>query len=134
MTQAEWDRLLVTSFFERMDYPMWRLVWDLNDLQGLKRVPKLQHRSMTVARFVSGHIPTLARVLWNSNKSKIDEIVNALTRSRIDTQDRDHSHSARQQSKERSLQKKQILGYALAREAHKEHTRKMNNAHWNTCK
>lgn len=85
MTQEEWDRLLVESFYLRPDYCMWRLFWELGEDSGLRRVPHRFHSKMKVCAFVCGHLPKLANVLWKTDIKSVDRVVGVLSKSRIDT-------------------------------------------------
>lgn len=85
MTQNDWDKMLVSTFYENPDVPMWRLFSDIAEIEKLKRTPSLLMMHMTVMRFVCVCLPKLATVLWKATVKDADRIANVLGRSSIDT-------------------------------------------------
>lgn len=85
MTQEEYDRLLVESFYIRPDYKMWRICGFFNaDVGGLKRIPAPDCMRLSVSVFICDYLPGIANVLWKRNKNDILKIAKAISKSNID--------------------------------------------------
>ena len=132
MTQTEWDRILVSAFYRNLNAPMWILFRDDSVLQGLRRVPFVHQFRMPVARFVSGYLPKLGSVLWESSLKDTDRIVAALANSKMDTRSVDPR--AKPETKERMAQRKQLASDTLAICGLAEHHAKCRRSSWTTCK
>lgn len=84
MTQSEYDRLLVESFYLRPDYKMRRLCGG-DDISGLIRVPvHVWHFNMSVSVFVCNYIPKLSESLFKRTINDVDLIVKVLQKSKLD--------------------------------------------------
>jgi hypothetical protein len=91
MTQEEWDRLLIESFYLRPDVPMWRIKWEADTDSDLLRTPERLHMKVTVCRFVVGHLPKLGKLLWKMKLKDIDQLVRVLGKSGMKTLKKDNS-------------------------------------------
>ena len=122
--QSAWDRMLLTRFITHFNtgngsLRMHYLSVVFQDITGvdpmtLKRTPRNHHHgTMTVSRFVCGHLPRLAMILIDKNKSLDDvpDLVDKLQRWNIDTLMSERQQ--KQESAEKSYSKLKYLGDRL---------------------
>lgn len=93
--QMRWDRFLVYSFFNSPSMRTHRVARQFQELHNmseehffaLKRVPSpfFTHMRVQFSRFVSAHLPTIAKVLWDQKKENADKIALAINKSNVDT-------------------------------------------------
>ena len=95
--QLEWDRWLVTCFYEQDKGSVIRLANEFRarfDLPGiyeppmidLLRYPKMNHHfKNSLGRFVCAYLPTIGEALWKYDKSRIEEIVKAVNKLKSTT-------------------------------------------------
>lgn len=136
MTQIEWDTLLVTTFITSKAAPVWRL-WDMDDhenINGLKRVPKLFHSKYDVCRFVAGHLPKLAKVLWVAQAHHVPKIVELLQKSNIDTDFNNESGKTARDAKGYGRTKKEYLAMRMSVSADLGVRDKASGHDWGTVK
>ena len=95
--QKAWDKFLVKSFYsfpnDNAGHAMGVFVHRNNisydDANKLKRVPKTwHHQRVTVARFVCAFLPTIAKVLWEHDISKLDQLAAAISKLNSDARER----------------------------------------------
>ena len=95
--QKAWDRFLVESFYKfphdnaghAMGVFVHRNNISYDDANKLKRVPKTwHHQRVTVARFVCAFLPTIAKVLWEHDISKLDQLADAISKLNSDARER----------------------------------------------
>lgn len=138
MTQGEWDDLLVRSFYEHPDAPMYRLYVDRSEIEGLKRIPN-EHTwqtGKTVTVFICEFLPKLADVLWKSKVANVGRIVNALSNSSMDTRDERSQFSNSLAALRRSAfaGAKAARAATLGRGLHASGTKSLNGSAWGVCK
>ena len=98
--QLEWDRFLVTCFYEQDKGSVIRLAnefrarFDLPSIYespmiDLLRYPKMKHHfNNSLGRFVCAYLPTIGEALWKYDKSRIEEIVKAVNKLKSTTRTR----------------------------------------------
>ena len=103
--QHVWDRMLLHIFIQEF---AWSGKYDTKmsslsryfhaatglTVDGLKRSPGRGHMDMTVRRFVCGHLPRLARIILDKEKTHddVEDLVEKLQRWSIDTLPTDPAH------------------------------------------
>ena len=105
--QKEWDRFLVSSFYE---YPYAKIVMtaamfrkeqqdlSLEDFNHLKRVPKnMHHFHVTVQRYVCAFLPKIAATLWKYNIDYLDKLAEAITKLNSDCREKPVDEFTREQ-------------------------------------
>lgn len=94
--QRIWDRMLLHTFIRDFNSKYRTTVRTLvsnfsmatgQGIEGLKRVPSFAFDSMTVSRFVCGHLPRLATIVIDKEKTEddVEDLVEKLQRWSIDT-------------------------------------------------
>lgn len=125
--QSLWDRLLLVRFIDnfttgKSSTRMWVLAAIFQDMTGvdpgiLKRTPRnYHHGTMTASRFVCGHLPRLAKIIIDKDKTKEDipDLVEKLRRWSIDTVIREHDQQKETSEKSYSAIKYKGSRVALA--------------------
>jgi hypothetical protein len=88
--------------------------WPNEDEEKILRISKEHWMSkMTVSRFIAACLPKLSKVLWNHKVKDMERILNALKRSKIDTQAT--SQEMESTRKQRTLFDKSAKDYAVSR-------------------
>lgn len=94
--QRIWDRMLLHTFIRDFNSKYRTTVRTLvanfcmatgQSIDGLKRVPCFAFDNMTVSRFVCGHLPRLANIVIDKEKTldDVEDLVEKLQRWSIDT-------------------------------------------------
>lgn len=139
--QLEWDRWLVTCFYERNKGSVTRLAnefrtrFDLPSIYkspmiDLLRYPKMDHHfKNSLGRFVCAYLPTIAEALWKYDKSRIDEIVKAVNKlkstTRVQPVDRHKTEAeGRERAKVRRDSNRAMLEKDGANEVYRVYRRK----------
>jgi hypothetical protein len=133
--QSEWDDLLIECFYKHPDVPMYRLTLYNNFGEKLKRIPRQYMECLTVTRYVSGHLPRLAAVLWRSKYEDKARIVKALANSPMDTAHKSVDVAKCKQEKvdedgRRAVLASQTLGW----QARRDWRQATSRSAWTTCK
>ena len=135
--QACWDRLLLTVFLQDFNsnnrylsmYDLVRTFEAMTNVEvtTLKRTPQaFNHRRMSSSRFVCGHLPRLARILIDCNKTAEDipDLVEKLQKWNIDTVMVDPK--SRADSVEKNKSKKAYVAARMAQVGEMEFADKSN--------
>ena len=93
--QRDWDRMLLTDFYENKSKSVGQLSCQFIELHKINfdvfnlllRVPRLpRHSKLHTPRFVSAHIPNVAKMAWKLDKTCVDRLVDALAKTKkVDT-------------------------------------------------
>lgn len=140
MTQEEWDKLLIESFYLRPDVSLYRLIgvdYEQIGIHGLKRFPKDRYQYYTtVYRFICERLPKLADVLWKRSKKDIDIIAKVISRSNMDVTEIKGSirRAFVSESNMRSYGQRRYVASIAAFTIYKDNFSKANGHNWNTVK
>ncbi len=134
-TQEQWDKILVECFYKHKEAPMWRLVdGDLDKYSHLLRVPDLYHLNMNVTEYVCSILPKLGKILWDTDESKMPNIIKALGKSKLDKLKIKRANTPREEKLARQAEQRQFRVLGAERGSSRRHASKMNGTDWHTCK
>ena len=134
MTQSEWDTALIVGFFRWPGTPMWMMHGVKPDIvSALRRAPRdMHHKEMSVCRFVCFSMPKLANVLWRCTLADTPKIVNALSKSKIDSATRNSLDE--RDNRERYKTAREYQAARLADRGHALNLEANARRAWNICK
>ena len=137
MNQKEWDSLLIETFFTNPDAKINSIAHDVRNTHKLLRYPIYERNQfgMPVMYFVCAFLPKLAGVLFKSDLTKKEAIVNALKNSRLTVANKNYALASvvaekNTRKKERVKLRKVSKLFSQVCEAND----KLNGHEWHTIK